>query len=933
MGALDDHLLTPKSGVDCLRHEQGWTLTSITERGGSAAMIRHRLLASKLNPPQASPFELARSDVGERIFDAGAARLVLLRAPAGFGKTTVMLQARQRFEQSGIATSWLTLDAADNDEDRFFTVLAAALDTVVPNLAPKNHYDASALTLELLDRVSAHPAPFVLFLDDFEAVQTPGVIGFVGQLIEQLPSGGQLIIGSRGVPGLELGRLRAQGHLLEIVPSELRFSIGETTAYLREHRNVELSEDDVLRLHRSTEGWPAALWLASISLQERDDPGRFISGFSGSNAAVAEYLLEDVLAKLPEGLREFLLQTSILNPLCASLCDHVCGANGSEDTLVQLERSNQFLIPLEGKEGWFRYHSLFGEFLRSQLVRQNPEEALRLHRAASDWFLAQGRFIPAIEHALSSGEKSHAIELLASHAETLLVQGRVRLLNRWLEPLATSGALADQPLLQLIHIWAVLFTRGAREAATLLEGFHPETTPDAGVEAHRLAMHPTVLALMDHVEEAFPLAVDNFDRLADGSEFPRAFLAVSLANTAICVGDFSTARNVLDAERRISGGAFNTILWEATEAAIDLGHGRLRQAIARLRIATRLTQGESSRPTNGNAMAGILLAEALYEADICESAEHLLSVYLPLIGNAVVPDSFILGHIIHARIVASKGDFDRAFQLLAELEYLGNRAGLSRSVACARLERARLMLWHGHGSAAREELERAGTDEMWESVSRLSLRANEVETRAVGLARWAIRTGTPDRVIGSLTDELTRAERANRLRRALTLRILLAEALWRGDKCNRALRVLGDAVEFAVREGYVRAFTDEGGTVAQMVAALRELPPATDTDLRTAAAVTLFEQLNRSQAGRKVAVTVPPDAVTDSPMVSYESLTRREMQVLQLLARGLSNTGIGERLFIAETTVRTHLRNITVKLGAHNRTEIISIARQRRLID
>jgi LuxR family transcriptional regulator, maltose regulon positive regulatory protein len=335
-----------------------------------------RQFALKSTAPQPTGHEIARTELCERIFAAGAARLVLLRAPAGFGKTTAMLQVYEHFRLTGLPVAWLTLDRADNDLARFLAALSTALGRVIPGLdtAADDSGGPDGLAFAMIDRVAAHPAPFALFIDDFEALQNPGAIGIVTELIEQLPRGAQLIIGSRGVPDLGLGRLRTRGRLLDVEPAQLRFSEAEVDAFLRQRRGLSLSTDDVRRLHRSTEGWAAALGLASIALENRDNPGRFIAGFSGSNAAVVAYLVEDVLARQTDDIRNFLLRTSVLSELNAPLCDAVCGRSDSADVLRRLEQAHLFLVPLRSDHSQYRYHGMFAEFLCAKWARKKSSE-------------------------------------------------------------------------------------------------------------------------------------------------------------------------------------------------------------------------------------------------------------------------------------------------------------------------------------------------------------------------------------------------------------------------------------------------------------------------------------------------------------------------------------------------------------------------------
>lgn len=898
-------------------------------------------LIAKLRPPLATAFEIQRTEVCERIFNAGAARLVLLRAPAGFGKTTVMLQVRQRFAETGLPQAWLTLDRADNDVGRFLAALTASLEPLIPALRKVRaaaEQGPDELAFALIDTVAAHPAPFALFLDDFEMLQSPVVLGLVQELIEQLPRGAQLVVGSRGVPELGLGRLRARGRLLEVEPTQLRFSEAEVDGFLCTQRGLALQPEDIRRLHRSTEGWAAALWLASVTLEHRDEPGRFIAGFSGSNAAVVDYLVEDVLSRQSEAVRGFLLRTSILAQLTPSLCDAVCGRCDSAAMLRALEQAHLFLIPLQGDHSEYRYHGMFAEFLRAELEKQHAQEVPELHRAAARWFLAAGRPVPAIEHALTAGDLSLALPLLDTHAQPLLDQGRVRLLSRWLDPLLEAGRLEAHPMLQVVHAWAVCLARGPRAAAPLLERLESHGGDDSQLRAHRLAMRPLLMVLTDRIEEAMPLTAELLAALPSSAAFERGFLEVVLANLAMIAGRYHEALRLVDAARSrqpAHSSGFNFAISEAAEGAVDLTQGRLRKALARLRLAVSAGTVDPSRATNGNAMSGVLLAEALYEADQCERAERLLAVYIPLIRRVGIPDQLIGAHVVMTRIALDQGDTDRAQQLLTELEHIGHRDGLPRVVASARLERVRMLVVDDRLARARAELDRCSDKVLWARVSRLSLRANEVETYDVALARWSIASGHAAEVVDALRQELDTAERAQRERRALTMRLLLAQALYRSDQRNKAMRVLAKAVRLAAAEGYVRAFLDEGPFVLTLLRELRTVPNAlleAGVAASDTAPMAFVDRLLREPA----VAPVPAPVAVPVPMpasVASELLTRKEIQVMRLAADGLSNDDIAERLFVAETTVRTHLRNINVKLDARNRMEAIALARRAGLID
>jgi len=346
-----------------------------------------QVLASKLTPPFPKAGQIERPRLIHLATKARWARLILIQAPGGFGKTTMMLQIRARLVAGGVPCAWLTLDQADNDIGRFLSCLTLAcerLDSAAASVPVQASQVAmGGSVIELMDRFARIERPFGLFIDDFESIQNPAVMALVKELLARLPAGAQLILSTRTVPALELARLRGCGELLEIQPSQLRFSVKETDEFMRAGRGLSLRGDDVAKLHHKTEGWPVALWLASLALERCDEHSAFIAEFSGSNSAMADYLAEDVLSRLPEALRQFLAKTSILGRFNAALCDAVCGRGDSAAVLDELERANLFVVPLGGDPQWYRYHSLLAEYLHSHPKLIAPQSVPLLHRAAS----------------------------------------------------------------------------------------------------------------------------------------------------------------------------------------------------------------------------------------------------------------------------------------------------------------------------------------------------------------------------------------------------------------------------------------------------------------------------------------------------------------------------------------------------------------------
>lgn len=873
---------------------------------------------TKVTPPATSRFEVPRQAMLDRAGQADTSRAVLVHAPAGFGKTTFMTQLLARYRQQGVATAWLTLDAGDNDVSRFLSGFATAIAGLQPD-APQQDLGQlrnADLVAWILDQIGACQTPLAIFFDDFEAIRNPVVLGLVARGIEAIPHKTCLVIGSRTLPDIGLGRLRARGSLTEIDATGLRFNVEETQDFLTQRRGVGLSSTQVERLQCSTEGWVTALWLASLALENHGDTDKFLDSFSGSNAAIAAYLAEDVLAALPEPLRLFLLRSSLLDELSPALCNAICGCSNSLDMLRELERHQLFLVPIDEQRDLYRYHSLFLDFLRHQMQRRHNEELPALHLAACNAYLAEGRVIPAIRHALQCGNTQIAIDLLHQHVDMLLSQGRLRLLAECIGQLP-KAELERHPRLQLIRAWCTAFTWGPKEALTLVADIDSSTLSGESA-AYLLALRPMLLVMLDQSEQAYEMGTQSLTQVTTEYPFAWAMLNQALTQTSILLGRHQEAHHFVDEARRAqsdSAGAFGFVLAESAEALLDMMAGRLKQATARLRLATTMLEGSRRRDRNGNALAAVQLAEALYESDECEEAQRLLLIYTPLVQDLGLSDGLITAHTLLARIADDKGDRDRALQMLSELENVGHRLGLPRVSASARLERAMLTLAHGDQNGALEQLALAEQTFPWTGTATHWGIGNDTLTPTIARLRWMIRSGASGKAIAPLRSELAEAERLQRGRRALKLRILLAEALYGDNQAKMALRTLERALKFAQTEGFVRTFLEEGATVQAMLRELhneREDKDATDDSS--------LERWLRSSA------TAQPAAGSSGTLV--DPLTQKELKVLNLLGQGLSNAAMAEKLFVSDSTVRTHLRNINLKLHASSRTQAIAIARR-----
>jgi LuxR family maltose regulon positive regulatory protein len=884
--------------------------------------------SSKFNPPGTNASFVRREGITERVERAAAAKLVVVRAPAGFGKTTALRQIHEQLEAAGVATAWITLDAADNDVPRFLSCLAEAVARLQIVDDATQGSDAEAVAL-----LEHEGPPFALFLDEFEVLQSPAVVGLLRDIVERLPRNGRIVIGSRSLPDLGLGRLRVRGQLVEIGIDVLRFSVAETAEFLRLRGLPALPQDSLELLHARTEGWIAALLLASMALDRPGEAAEFIRRLSGSGGAIAEYLAEDVLGRQTPQVREFLLRTSILRQLSPSLCQALLPRTDCARMLEELHASSLFLLPVEddGQEPNYRFHSLFANFLRAQLAREHPEDLLRLHLTASAWYESVGRPVPAIDHAIDGGDFPLALDLLEANAQRFLEQGRMRLLARWLGSVPREQ-LRGRPLLLAIFIWATLFTQGATEGMALLDDSGLEASDDAVIRAHVNALRPLLLAMLDRYDEANAVGRAGLARLPTAVPFADTVLTNCMAHVTSVLGEKREAQRLLDAARQTQNASvFNRMYTESTEGMLDFERGRFRQATARFRLAVDATTRDSDYShTGGNAWAGVLYAAAMYEADELDTVERLLNVYLPLARDVGLPDHMISSYAMRSRLLFWRGDVDGASRVLTELETLGHLRKLPRVVVTAKLERARMLIRQGNAAGAREEMDRADDKAVWERVARQRLPAHDVLDIGIARLRWEVHFGDAADVVRRIDADLPAVDAEARVRRSRKLRVLKGMALWRLKSYDAATDLFLGILQEGSREGFVRLVVDEGplvaGPVQAVLAQLKAAPGQPDPILLEYA-----QRVLTALGPDALAATETATAGAEMPW-QVEPLTHKEMQVLKLLAEGYSNSAMSEKLFVSDSTVRTHLRNINMKLGAQNRTQAVSLARRYGLI-
>lgn len=905
------------------------------------------LLQSKLSPPLSGRSLVSRSRLDKWLHAAESARLILINAPAGFGKTTLLAQWFKQLQLQGEATAWLTIDEADNDPGRFLTYLVLAIQKCVPDIdvtLPKKtellgNRVHSGVILWLLDKLSTFQPAFFLFLDDFGKIQNPEVLAVVQQLIHHLPSGKKVIMSQRRVPELGLGRIRAQGELVEIDAEELRFTIEETDQFVRKSQNNDLDQRDVQFLQNFTEGWVAGIQLSTLSPIWRNKIGDGMPTSTGAFGKISSYLAEDVLARQPEEIQAFLMQTSILTRLSGPLCDALTGRTDGYEILDYLERANLFLVPLDEERHWYRYHSLFAKFLRNRLERRGRDHLNILHRIASHWCEKEKEFQEAAQHALASGDITYAADLMERCAMAVVLSGQMVTIVEW-GGLLPPEVLESHPALQLAYCYALIFRREYEKASKILEDIdqNEHRKDSVSMKDELLPLRALLLIGQDKISDYEQAVTDGLEKYVEAKLGDQGKLTIntSMMHVAgamkISEGKFDDALAYLGRAaaltRRIEMHHVGRLYNKYLVACLELTQGRLHDALEIVRSALSSSSGLAQYSAGGMA-AAILQAEVLYEINQLEKAEQLITQFRSLLPTSIPPDIMIVGLRTLTRIYSARGDESKAMHCIAELERLGAERAIPRAVASAHLEEIRIALQHGDVERAIQVTRDHNDRSIWQQFEGRCMLANDPETPEISKLRLMIAKGQGKEALEQLKTAVKIAESSGRVRQVVLIHILIAKAYESCGERKPALRALRDALLAGQSGGFVRSFLDEGELVTLL---LRELCDKNSIDDATLCNnispdyFKLFFNFLGDLQSRKATQLIAQDSFP------LEELTDREIAILEKLATGLSNDNIADQLYISKHTVRFHLRNINSKLGANNRTQAVAIARQLGLI-
>jgi LuxR family maltose regulon positive regulatory protein len=909
------------------------------------------LLATKLYIPSphanlvARPHLLARLDEGLRL----RRRLTLIAAPAGYGKTTLLSEwvnqgIGESTERRSVA--WLTLDEGDSDPARFWSYLLASLQTItaieldIPDALqmPKGRQMIDLMT-GLINQIGAVPADPLLVLDDYHLVTAQPVHDALAFLLDHQPPNLHLVIAARADPPLPLARLRARGQLTELRQADLCFTPEEAAAFLNQRMGLNLAAADVAALDRRTEGWIAGLHMAALALQgisaERD-ASAFIAEFTGAHRYILDYLLEEVLNRESQPVQTFLLQTAILDRLCAPLCDAVVESGTNSQTILEyLERANLFVVPLDGHREWYRYHRLFGDLLLQRLHKTWPDLVHPLHSRASLWYAANGDIPSAINHALAAEDFDRAADLIEQVAESTLMHGETTTLLRWSDALPAE-AICARPVLCMLDAWTLLLSgRPLDVVEARLAAAEPYSERIPGQIA---ALRSLLAAYQVRLDDTLQLARQALVELPEENVLMRSFVLWILSAYGALYRDAGDVVIPLDQLARIgldSGNVLVAISALTQLAEAERRGGRLHKAWTLYQRALDLAvdaQGQRL-PLAGQPLMG--LGDLAGEWHDFEKAERYLrdSIALTERWNEV---GALEAYLALAWLKWVQGDAEGAQAEIDTARQLAIRFDVTEVDDWAvALSQARFALAQGDLSTVQRWIETQDVmsyadeplPEAYDMQPLYRLRKYELMV----LSRLLVLQGKPEYALGVLDRLLPVAERQQRPSLMIEIHLLKALA---SDKCghrDQAMVSLEQGLKLAEPEGYTRPFVDMGEPLRLLIADFGVWIGRQQRGEIGARAYAYAEKLLSVLEGGPPLPHEMSFSEIENPKSKIENLleplSEREMDVLRSLESSLSTTEIADTLFVSVHTVRSHLKNIYSKLGVHSRYEAVAKAK------
>jgi LuxR family transcriptional regulator, maltose regulon positive regulatory protein len=925
-----------------------------------ATLFSDQLLATKFFVPPSSHPLIARPQLTTLLKQSLHHKLTLISAPAGFGKTTLLTSWLRSFPKENSYAphmSWVSLDEDDNEPLLFWTYALTALDTMQPGLCtPLLAYlrtqQAQKPPLRyilqlLINTLASSTGQFLLIFDDYHLITETEIHTALTYLVEHLPPQLHIILATRADPPLPLSLLRSHGELLEVRTNQLRCKSEEVMAFFKQVMDISLPEDIIQETTARTEGWLVGLQLLGLSLQAYTDPIDLLREVNGSSRYILDYLTEEVLRRQPPTVQTFLLRTSILERLSASLCDAVLEQTDSQQMLEFLERTNVFVVPLDGQRRWYRYHALFAEALRVRLEQMEGQTISTLHQRASNWYIGQGYLPEAVRHAISARDWSLVVDLIEQEYTSFWGNNEHAMMRRWLEKLPAE-VIHSRPRLCLTYAKTLFMVspymtiegwlQYAEKALRVMVPSHTNETANTGElpsSGHserdnllgEIAAYSAVITGY-HLGDAPAIMAFCQQALAHLSEqnlLVRAEVAYAQSLAYHSCGDImASIRSIRNAKAlaQVAGNISSETLYLFRTQYALLMHGKLHEVVQVAENAAILGTTPVGLPHAMVCWSYIFLAEVLRQWNqLDEALDRILqSVRLGEQTETVVSLYIVYTELM--RVYLARGEMDaarNAFQLAEEA--LSKTYGTYRRDVYVIVDWVQFWLANGWLDRAIE-----WSQTLSQECPGLSPLASERQD--VARVRILLAQTRPAEALALLEPLVARAEEQQRLSHLIEMRVLQALAFQMSRQEQEALRALSQALRLAEPEGYIRIFVDEGAPMADMLFKLREherkLEPTTYLDTLLAAFATspCSDQAGTRLNGRQ-GHSLKHQPGTQHP----EPLSARQLEVLRLLEQGASNQEIAFSLVLALSTVKTHVRTILAKLEVSNRTQAVNRAR------
>lgn len=920
------------------------------------------LIETKLYVPRRGAKLVSRPRLLGMLDDGQESKLTLVCAPAGFGKSNLLTDW---IHSTGQPVAWLSADESDNEPGVFLSYMVAALQRIDPGagarlktmLGQSMRSPIESGLAMLVGDLHSSEKKFTLVIDDYHVLTNPAIHEGVDFFLAKMPGNVRTVISTRSDPPISLARLRVGKEMTEIRAADLRFNAEEVSAFLADVMGVHLAEAQIASLEAKTEGWIASLQLAALSLQRNTDSESFIEEFSGSHRHVFDYLVDEVLERLPVEEQDFLIKTSVLERLSAALCDEVLGIDSSHEMLMSLEKQNMFLIPLDDDRVWYRYHHLFGDFLRKRLSQMGRGLASELHRKAALWYSQYGSYEVAFAHAISADDPDLAAAIVEPHAFTMISDSKI------VPFLALAAKLpgevsAAHPRILLSKAWALLLTGEVAASARIHEEMEPQLAriddeeTRTEFEGHILGMKTHIARGRGEYESAIKLAIEALTRVPKSQALTRAPIALALGIAYMRLGKLDDALVALDQaeeDARISRLYYVTFASYSSVGEILAMQGRFSESIAVLeQIIEDSVERGGGKALPAAEYCHLSAARSHIELGGLEAAENHARLALQLHADMALIGGDAAGHFALAMIHIARSDFDAAEAeiALAEQAHEGHRGGTPETasaelyrIACPRLRldiaRANIDGVKAWLEQNLEPTEKSGLFRYFLATSRIRALIAAGETAAAG------------RLLDTLVDDAVAQGRLGHLAELHVLRAVILSAGGEGGgakgagagptssaggimaapdgaagSARLALDELGAALTLAEPQGRIGLFTGFGNQMAILLRKYQAERAPSDYAAKLLRLISTRGD-SRSAPGANDASASGSRTLAAPARDTELLISPRELEVLRLLGEGRRYQEIADHLYVSLNTVRAHTKNIYMKLQVNSGSQAV----------